>query len=488
MDATGWSGAVWYAVFTSISVVTIMCVWQEVTVDDGALQSSAARLLLMTNILLELDDQCRLGDKGSDEGVPRHLEPSYLLTAHSARPNPKLVRPDLCGSWILDPSAAAFLQQVDAQHTQRAVVKIESASSFSIVHYAGKVTYSTEGFVGKNTDKVEGEMLELMESCQCLVDLFALPTAESTATAKGSATQATTGEAVTRPTAEGVMPKLNIAAAQSLSAADKEAARTARNTARTDRDAVEKLQREAAANTVNAKQDLDKASRIVAIMSSITSYPAETLQQAQAFVQVCEQRLSQATAQQAVADGKLGTAREALREKEDQLADAEGRKKGATPRDTGTPRDGGAGKSNTLGARLRVGIGEVSSSGKAPSEGLMGLLRQTSLHYVRCVKPNDSRAPFGFEQAQPPSLLNPPRLAHPAPSHPLPPCRPFPSWAHPIPPCYIQSRPATSLPILIAPQSHPKRTPIASQYHPNRIPIPPQFHPNLIPIQSESHP
>ena len=30
--------------------------------------------------------------------------------------------------------------------------------------------------------------------------------------------------------------------------------------------------------------------------------------------------------------------------------------------------------------------------------GLMGLLSKTTTHYIRCVKPNDSMAAFGFEQ------------------------------------------------------------------------------------------
>lgn len=53
--------------------------------------------------------------------------------------------------------------------------------------------------------------------------------------------------------------------------------------------------------------------------------------------------------------------------------------------------------SMTLGARLRAGIGEVSGSKSGPT-GLMGRLRQTSVHYIRCVKPNDSMAAYGFEQ------------------------------------------------------------------------------------------
>lgn len=70
----------------------------------------------------------------------------------------------------------------------------------------------------------------------------------------------------------------------------------------------------------------------------------------------------------------------------------------ATPRGTKKPK--AAQKTITLGGRLRAGIGEVSSTGKASSDGLIGLLRRTSLHYVRCVKPNDSMAAFGFEQTR----------------------------------------------------------------------------------------
>tara|TARA_B110001452_G_scaffold259529_1_gene255994 strand:- start:241 stop:1161 length:921 start_codon:yes stop_codon:yes gene_type:complete len=55
----------------------------------------------------------------------------------------------------------------------------------------------------------------------------------------------------------------------------------------------------------------------------------------------------------------------------------------------------------TLSGRLRNGIGELShkdkEAGKAGT-GLMGLLATTTTHYIRCVKPNDSMAAFGFEQ------------------------------------------------------------------------------------------
>ena len=52
----------------------------------------------------------------------------------------------------------------------------------------------------------------------------------------------------------------------------------------------------------------------------------------------------------------------------------------------------------TLGGRLRAGIGQVSGSGKPSTDGLMGLTSRTSLHYARCIKPNDGFAAFGYEQ------------------------------------------------------------------------------------------
>ena len=67
----------------------------------------------------------------------------------------------------------------------------------------------------------------------------------------------------------------------------------------------------------------------------------------------------------------------------------------------GTPRGGKKAAAPTLGGRLRAGIGEVraASGGKeGVSTGLMGLLAKTTTHYIRCVKPNDSMAAFGFEQ------------------------------------------------------------------------------------------
>ena len=78
------------------------------------------------------------------------------------------------------------------------------------------------------------------------------------------------------------------------------------------------------------------------------------------------------------------------------VAPAGGRERGATLSRAGSHKKEKK-VALTLGARLRAGIGEVSS-GKAAPTGLMGRLRQTTVHYVRCVKPNDSMAAFGFEQ------------------------------------------------------------------------------------------
>ena len=47
-------------------------------------------------------------------------------------------------------------------------------SSFTITHYAGKVTYDTEHFLPKNTDPLHPELLELMQGSESanLAELF----------------------------------------------------------------------------------------------------------------------------------------------------------------------------------------------------------------------------------------------------------------------------------------------------------------------------
>ena len=44
------------------------------------------------------------------------------------------------------------------QHTIRGVCQLEQRGTFSIAHYAGKVTYTTDGFVLKNSDAMHADM------------------------------------------------------------------------------------------------------------------------------------------------------------------------------------------------------------------------------------------------------------------------------------------------------------------------------------------
>ena len=45
---------------------------------------------------------------------------------------------------------------------------MRQAGTFSITHYAGKVFYTAEGFVMKNTDTMQEDMTNLMLSCEGL--------------------------------------------------------------------------------------------------------------------------------------------------------------------------------------------------------------------------------------------------------------------------------------------------------------------------------
>ena len=101
--------------------------------DDGALASSSQRLSLMTKILQSLDDQCKLGDRGSDD---------------------------------------EFCQQIGNQYTIRGVCQLEQRGTFSINHYAGRVIYTTEGFVLKNSDAMHADMQACMRTCQALEPVY----------------------------------------------------------------------------------------------------------------------------------------------------------------------------------------------------------------------------------------------------------------------------------------------------------------------------
>ena len=108
---------------------------EGVEVDDGALASSATRLGLMTRLLIGLDDQCRLGDRGSD---------------------------------------SEFCQQIATVHKERGVCQPETLGKFSIFHYAGKVTYTTDGFIAKNSDAMHPDMQQCMASCEALDPIVVL--------------------------------------------------------------------------------------------------------------------------------------------------------------------------------------------------------------------------------------------------------------------------------------------------------------------------
>ena len=77
----------------------------------------------MTRLLQSLDDQCRLGDRGSDE---------------------------------------EFAQEIGQKHTVRGMCQLEQRGTFSITHYAGKVLYTAEGFVLKNSDAMHADSQTLM--------------------------------------------------------------------------------------------------------------------------------------------------------------------------------------------------------------------------------------------------------------------------------------------------------------------------------------
>ena len=104
--------------------------------DDG---SSARRLALLTSVLRSLDDQSKLGERGSDGEFVQ------------------VVR-ELCAA---KPSAG--FGTVD-----------RGGGSFTIRHYAGAVSYQAEGFVAKNTDKLSDDLQALFLKCDALASLLPL--------------------------------------------------------------------------------------------------------------------------------------------------------------------------------------------------------------------------------------------------------------------------------------------------------------------------
>ena len=69
---------------------------EGIEVDDSALQSSAVRLELMTRMLTTLDEQCRLGERASDEEfvqiVGKTIVKHNMCKLEQARATPILSR------------------------------------------------------------------------------------------------------------------------------------------------------------------------------------------------------------------------------------------------------------------------------------------------------------------------------------------------------------------------------------------------------------
>jgi myosin heavy subunit len=58
-----------------------------------------------------------------------------------------------------------FLNKISAQHKSSSHYKkpFRSSNEFIIVHYAGEVSYNVEGFLAKNKDTVQGDLVALMQ-------------------------------------------------------------------------------------------------------------------------------------------------------------------------------------------------------------------------------------------------------------------------------------------------------------------------------------
>ena len=273
---------------------------EGITVDDGALQSSATRLALMSRLLSGLDDQCRLGERGSD---------------------------------------AEFIQEIGQQHTVRGMCQLETLGKFSINHYAGKVTYTAEGFVLKNTDVMHADSQTLMRACTALTPIaHVLFLGDAPDSARDAAASVSSVASDLPPPPPPQPPPLPT---------------------------------KSSSGNLFGKPTLTKRGGSTPKFGlNLTSLLGKS-----------SSSLVKGAAPPAPATAGAGGSAERV--------DARG--------GGGGKRKGKKGGALTLGARLRAGIGEVGAKGSA-APGLMGRLRQTSVHYIRCVKPNDSMAAFGFEQ------------------------------------------------------------------------------------------
>jgi len=298
-------------------------------VEDGSLQSSAERLRLMTRMLQApagigremaeiqtegpgendalvagigrdwrlgclsppplstppqgLDDQCRLGERGSDE---------------------------------------EFFQEIGQKHTVRGICQQEQRGVFSISHYAGKVFYTTDGFVLKNSDQLPPDVTALFATCVGL---------ESVITILNGGTPADAGR---------------------LSAADPRASAT-----------------------TSASSVRDSAPSGAGPAGGGGGVSAFKLN-----LSLANARASQIEEAQATARGVGGAGRGGRQPPMGPLTErGNGGGGGGAPMMTARGGRKGGGKMTTLSERLRAGIGQVSGSGGKATEGLMATLQVPTL-------------------------------------------------------------------------------------------------------------
>lgn len=271
--------------------------------------------------------------------------------------------------------------------------QLETLGKFSIFHYAGKVTYTADGFVLKNSDTMHADSISLMRSCSALTPLaHLLIPAESP---EGSSTRRT--DEPTRFSRDEIAISRDESASQP--------AGQPVDPSPSSRPPAAAAPRSGKAEAPSPSQPLEgKASP--GSHSRSHSQPPESKISPGKFSRGFSKLLGGASSRAPPPSAPPPppapappmpppSVRAAISTREPAISLAISTREPAISTSSASrPRRGA---NLTLGGRLRAGIGEVSSKGGAPT-GLMGRLRQTSVHYVRCVKPNDSMAAFGFEQ------------------------------------------------------------------------------------------
>ena len=278
----------------------------------------------------------------------------------------------------------------------RGICQPEQRGFFSINHYAGKVFYSTEGFVHKNSDQLPADVTALFSTCDGLALVRSILLGGVADPAAGSRRRsASLASSTSERSSIGPSPtSLHLTAA------------------------------------VTAPLPVPAPSPAATKLGGAPAGFKLNLGLANARIAAMQQEEASRVANFPPSHRRTNSEAPAM-----------------TPR---TSRRGST-KSTTLSERLRAGIGQVSGTGGRSNEGLMATLQVihrasplacsaisrriaciheaavrfaiistsspdidcgpaaepararlqvTSLHYIRCVKPNDGMAPFGFEQAR----------------------------------------------------------------------------------------